>query len=91
MPHELGGPGTMGVADLLLGTGPVVQAVLWTLVLLIPVLFVNQGMVLRLGAVTGVGHARLILEKVGHHEHGQHAHSQRNLDHGPEHEADPGA
>ena len=25
MPHELGGPGTMGVADLLLGTGPVVQ------------------------------------------------------------------
>jgi biopolymer transport protein TolQ len=33
MPHELGGPGTMGVADLLLGTGPVVQVVLWTLVL----------------------------------------------------------
>src|SRR6202165_2300949 len=31
MPHELGGPGTMGVADLLLGTGPVVQGVLWTL------------------------------------------------------------
>src|SRR5713226_9279600 len=33
MPHELGGPGTMGVTDLLLGTGPVVQVVLWTLVL----------------------------------------------------------
>ena len=32
---------------------------LWTLVLLIPVLYVNQEMVLRLGAVTGVGHARL--------------------------------
>src|SRR3982074_2540375 len=38
---------------------------LWTLVLLIPVLYVNQEMVLRLGAVTGVGHARLILERVG--------------------------
>ena len=33
-------------------------ALLWTLALLIPVLFVNQEMVLRLGAVTGVGHAR---------------------------------
>src|ERR1700688_2330786 len=31
---------------------------LWTLLLLIPVLYVNQEMVLRLGAVTGVGHAR---------------------------------
>ena len=31
--HELGGAGTIGVADLLLGTGPVVQVVLWTLVL----------------------------------------------------------
>ena len=38
---------------------------LWTLVLLVPVLFVNQEMVLRLGAVTGVGHARLILERFG--------------------------
>jgi Mn2+/Fe2+ NRAMP family transporter len=35
---------------------------LWTLLLLVPVLYVNQEMVLRLGAVTGVGHARLILE-----------------------------
>lgn len=38
---------------------------LWTLLLLIPVLFVNQEMVLRLGAVTGVGHARLIFERFG--------------------------
>jgi hypothetical protein len=34
---------------------------LWTLLLLVPVLYVNQEMVLRLGVVTGVGHARLIL------------------------------
>jgi len=40
-------------------------ALLWTLLLLIPVLFVNQEMVLRLGAVTGVGHARLIFERFG--------------------------
>jgi Mn2+/Fe2+ NRAMP family transporter len=38
---------------------------LWTLVLLIPVLIVNQEMVVRLGAVTGVGHARLIIERFG--------------------------
>lgn len=38
---------------------------LWTLSLLVPVLYVNQEMVLRLGAVTGVGHARLILERFG--------------------------
>src|SRR6202789_2957737 len=38
---------------------------LWTLMLLIPVLFVNQEMVLRLGAVTRVGHARLIFERFG--------------------------
>ncbi len=38
---------------------------LWTLALLIPVLYVNQEMVLRLGAVTRVGHARLILERFG--------------------------
>src|SRR5487761_1618704 len=38
---------------------------LWTLLLLIPVLYVNQEMVLRLGAVTRVGHARLILERFG--------------------------
>ena len=40
-------------------------ALLWTLLLLVPVLYVNQEMVLRLGAVTGVGHARLILERFG--------------------------
>jgi len=38
---------------------------LWTLLLLVPVLYVNQEMVLRLGAVTGVGHARLILNRFG--------------------------
>ena len=37
----------------------------WTLVLLVPVLIVNQEMVVRLGAVTGVGHARLIIERFG--------------------------
>jgi Mn2+/Fe2+ NRAMP family transporter len=38
---------------------------LWTLMLLVPVLYVNQEMVLRLGAVSGVGHARLILARFG--------------------------
>jgi len=38
---------------------------LWTLLLLIPVLYVNQEMVLRLGAVTRVGHARLIFARFG--------------------------
>jgi Mn2+/Fe2+ NRAMP family transporter len=38
---------------------------LWALLLLIPVLIVNQEMVVRLGAVTGVGHARLIIERFG--------------------------
>ena len=40
-------------------------SLLWTLVLLVPVLIVNQEMVVRLGAVTGVGHARLIAERFG--------------------------
>ncbi|MGA3352507.1 MAG: NRAMP family divalent metal transporter [Acidimicrobiales bacterium] len=40
-------------------------SLLWTLPLLIPVLIVNQEMVVRLGAVTGVGHARLINERFG--------------------------
>jgi len=40
-------------------------SLLWTLLLLIPVLIVNQEMVVRLGAVTGVGHARLIVERFG--------------------------
>src|SRR6202046_3494971 len=38
---------------------------LWTFLLLIPGLYVNQEIVLRLGAVTGVGHARLIMERFG--------------------------
>ena len=38
---------------------------LWVLLLLVPVLIVNQEMVVRLGAVTGVGHARLIIERFG--------------------------
>jgi NRAMP (natural resistance-associated macrophage protein)-like metal ion transporter len=40
-------------------------SLVWTLLLLVPVLYVNQEMVVRLGAVTGVGHARLILERFG--------------------------
>jgi Mn2+/Fe2+ NRAMP family transporter len=41
------------------------MALVWTLALLIPVLYVNQEMVLRLGAVSGVGHAKLIFERFG--------------------------
>lgn len=40
-------------------------SLLWVLLLLIPVLIVNQEMVVRLGAVTGVGHAGLINERFG--------------------------
>ncbi len=40
-------------------------SLLWVLLLLMPVLIVNQEMVVRLGAVTGVGHARLINERFG--------------------------
>ncbi|TMG09575.1 MAG: divalent metal cation transporter [Chloroflexi bacterium] len=40
-------------------------SLLWTLILLIPVLIVNQEMVVRLGAVTGVGYAKLISERFG--------------------------
>jgi NRAMP (natural resistance-associated macrophage protein)-like metal ion transporter len=40
-------------------------SLLWVLLLLVPVLIVNQEMVVRLGAVTGVGHARLIVERFG--------------------------
>jgi len=38
---------------------------LWTLMLCVPVLLVNQEMVARLGAVSGVGHARLVRERFG--------------------------
>ncbi|KRQ19196.1 MULTISPECIES: NRAMP family divalent metal transporter [Mycobacteroides] len=41
------------------------MALIWTLALLIPVLYVNQEMVVRLGAVAGVGHARLIFTRFG--------------------------
>src|ERR1700716_745215 len=40
-------------------------SLLWVLLLLLPVLVVNQEMVARLVAVTGVGHARLINERFG--------------------------
>ncbi|MGH3172012.1 MAG: NRAMP family divalent metal transporter, partial [Trebonia sp.] len=38
---------------------------LWTLALLFPVLYVCQEMVVRLGAVSGVGHGRLIFARFG--------------------------
>jgi Mn2+/Fe2+ NRAMP family transporter len=40
-------------------------SLLWVLLLLVPVLYVNQEMVVRLGAVTGVGHGKLIIERFG--------------------------
>lgn len=40
-------------------------SLVWVLVLLAPVLFINQEMAARLGAVTGAGHARLIFERFG--------------------------
>jgi hypothetical protein len=58
--NDAGAFGTYTQAGQTYGT-----ALLWTLLMLIPVLYVNQEMVLRLGAVTGVGHARLILERFG--------------------------
>lgn len=58
--NDAGAFGTYTQAGQNYGTG-----LLWTLLLLVPVLFVNQEMVLRLGAVTGVGHARLIFERFG--------------------------
>ena len=58
--NDAGGVSTYAQAGQDYGT-----SLLWTLVLLIPVLIVNQEMVVRLGAVTGVGHARLIFERFG--------------------------
>jgi Mn2+/Fe2+ NRAMP family transporter len=58
--NDAGAFSTYGQAGQAYGT-----KLLWTLLLLIPVLYVNQEMVLRLGAVTGVGHARLILARFG--------------------------
>ena len=58
--NDAGGVATYAQAGQNFGT-----SLLWTLPLLIPVLVVNQEMVVRLGAVTGVGHARLIQERFG--------------------------
>ena len=58
--NDAGAFSTYGQAGQTYGT-----TLLWTMALLIPVLYVNQEMVLRLGAVTGVGHARLIFERFG--------------------------
>ena len=58
--NDAGGVATYSQAGQNFGT-----SLLWTLLLLIPVLVVNQEMVVRLGAVTGVGHARLIKERFG--------------------------
>src|SRR5215475_11419767 len=58
--NDAGAFSTYGQAGQTYGT-----KLLWTFLLLIPVLWVNQEMVLRLGAVTGVGYAKLILERFG--------------------------
>ncbi len=58
--NDAGGVATYSQAGQNYGT-----SLLWTLILLIPVLIVNQEMVVRLGAVTGVGHGRLIIERFG--------------------------
>jgi len=58
--NDAGGVATYAQAGQNYGMG-----LLWTLALLIPVLYVNQEMVLRLGAVSRVGHARLIFERFG--------------------------
>ncbi|MCX8556157.1 divalent metal cation transporter [Mycolicibacterium mucogenicum] len=58
--NDAGGVATYAQAGQNYGT-----ALMWTLALLIPVLYVNQEMVVRLGAVAGVGHARLIFARFG--------------------------
>ncbi len=58
--NDAGGVATYSQAGQDYGT-----SLLWVLPLLVPVLVVNQEMVVRLGAVTGVGHARLIKERFG--------------------------
>src|SRR5665213_2815309 len=58
--NDAGGVATYAQAGQNYGT-----SLLWVLLLLIPVLIVNQEMVVRLGTVTGVGHARLINERFG--------------------------
>ena len=58
--NDAGGVATYSQAGQNYGT-----SLMWVLLLLIPVLIVNQEMVVRLGAVTGVGHAKLIIERFG--------------------------
>jgi Mn2+/Fe2+ NRAMP family transporter len=58
--NDAGAFGTYAQAGQNYGT-----TLMWTLMLLMPVLYVNQEMVVRLGAVTGIGHARLIFERFG--------------------------
>ena len=58
--NDAGGVATYTQAGQNYGT-----SLLWTLLILIPVLIVNQEMVARLGAITRVGHARLIFERFG--------------------------
>jgi len=58
--NDAGGVATYAQAGQDYGT-----RLLWVLAFLVPVLIVNQEMVVRLGAVTGVGHARLIHERFG--------------------------
>jgi len=58
--NDAGGVATYSQAGQNYGT-----SLLWVLLLLVPVLIVNQEMVVRLGAVTGVGHAKLIFERFG--------------------------
>jgi Mn2+/Fe2+ NRAMP family transporter len=58
--NDAGGVATYAQAGQNYGT-----TLLWTLLILIPVLIINQEMAARLGAVTGVGHARLIKERFG--------------------------
>ena len=58
--NDAGGVSTYAQAGQQYGT-----TLLWTLLLLIPILIISQEMVVRLGAVTGVGHARLIRERFG--------------------------
>ena len=58
--NDAGGVATYSQAGQNYGT-----SLMWVLILLVPVLIVNQEMVVRLGAVTGVGHAKLINERFG--------------------------
>ncbi|MDA8332170.1 MAG: divalent metal cation transporter [Candidatus Dormibacteraeota bacterium] len=58
--NDAGGVSTYAQAGQDYGT-----TLLWVLLLCIPTLIVAQEMVVRLGAVTGVGHARLIKERFG--------------------------